>query len=908
MEELSEYIIEKTKGFFGESELNRFFTATEREAEKHGFTRSSYANFERIVKSIFDLRAFVSDALKYPHYVEIIAVVAHNSNFLTDILVRNPGLIYKILTPSFLLPELSEEKLENEAREKTKRAKNFDSRVRRLRKLKNEAILVIAVRDLLGLSPLRKVIEELSALARVVARRLFAVSLREVLALRNIENFDAEYVIASLGKLGGNELNYSSDIDLLFFYGKEKKFGGVTSFEILSDAISLFAEKASEATADGFLYRVDFRLRPDGKFSPLVKTYKDYIYYYETRGENWERQMLLKLAFLGGSKKLYDKFVSYLSPFVFPSEIPPRHFESVRKMKAEIEKSAGENYDIKKMAGGIRDAEFSAQVLQTLNGKRFPELREPNTLKAIEKLAKRNLLTEKESRTLAENYTLYRKAEHYLQLVNDAQTHVIPRSGETLEKLARNLGFENGKALFREFDARRAETRKIFDSVTGVKNVPTKTDVTPGFIDEKKARRNLRLVLYGENLSGGKTYDKITLERAEKLEPALMKNIAELRFPDVALENFAKIVSITKTPSVLLGELLDEEFLKVFLSLCETSEKFVSLSLQHPEFIDDFVSRDAFAADLSPVASVPKLIFRLNAQFAAGLLSAEDAGKFLSERISETTAQTARKRFGNSVFVAALGSLALGSMNFNSDVDLIIIAAEGRAGSQTQKKAEEFLAEINSALAPFTADLRLRPEGESAQLIWDIAAVEKYFEKRVSAWELIAFAKARFLAGDEKTFERFKKIHARKIFSADKTATLKELRSVYGAVIANKTKFAKTFNLKYSHGGLTTLDFAALPKLLFGKDDDSVGEIPYGEPERLYGKELFEIRRNYLNFLLALQSVFDTGKYTLPADAESEKRFERALEKLNLMKDYRILEELKKRTIRKFGETYEKIS
>ncbi len=904
MEKLFEYIIEQTKGFFPEKKLELFFASVEKEAARLEFTNASSANFERIIKSFFDVRAFISDALKYPHYVEIIAAVAHHSNFLTDIIVRNPSVVYKILTPSFLLPSLNENDLEGEVVKNCGALKSFSSKVKFLRRFKNKHLLTVAVRDLLGFSDLLTTVSELSALARVILRKLFSLALNETLAQKQIPFTNIEYAIVSLGKLGGNELNYSSDADLIFFYDSNYKIDDrLDVFEIMSDAISLFASVSSELTADGFLYRIDFRLRPDGKYSPLVKSYKDYIRYYETRGENWERQMLLKLSYLGGSEKLYRKFSNYLTPFIFPSEIPKNHFESVRRMKKQIEKSAEGNYDIKKIKGGIRDIEFSVQVLQTLNGRKFPELREPNTMLAIERLAEKKLLNDNERKTLTENYIFYREIEHYLQLVNDTQTHTIPEKGETLLKLVKFLGFKNEKAFFSDLEKRRKKVSKIYAGIVKAENsIAQKEKLT--FEDEKKARKNLRFILTGENLFEAKAFDKITLERAAELEKPLLSELSKLNYPDIALENFAKILSVTKTQSVFLGEMSNTDFLKLFLSFCENSEKFVNAILQNPSFVDDIISREVFPDVAAKTENLKKFMFRLTVNALAGILTPPEIAKFISQRVNEKISALAKKHFGERVFVASLGSLALESMNFGSDIDLLIIARNSSDTFELQSKAEKFLAALNKTSEPFRADLRLRPEGDGAQLIWDIASVQKYFEKRITAWELTAFSKIKFVTGNKALFEEFVNIYVDKLKFLDKNKFLSELRSVYGKLITTKTRFTNSFDIKFSHGGITTLDFAIIPQTLFSQNTESLKTIILDSGQSPYGEEFFAVRQKLISLIIALQLVFDTNKHTLPASTESLKRFENLLKHLNMLTDFRKLDELKKRIVKAFNETY----
>jgi glutamate-ammonia-ligase adenylyltransferase len=901
LEDLNKHIIEQTKGFFKPEELDEFFSLIEKESKKKKFTNSSFVNFERIIKSVFDLRAFVADALKYPHYIEIIATVAHNSNYLTDILVRTPSLIYQILTPSFLLPKITEGKLEGEIKKGVARFKSFDSKVKFLRRLKNKNMLIIGTRDLLNLSDLVSTVEELSILARLIAATLFELSLNEILAQNKIDE-EIKYAIASLGKLGGNELNYSSDIDLIFFFEENYSFKGKEVFELLSDAIKLFTEASTEHTADGFLYRVDFRLRPDGKYSPLIKSYKDYIYYYETRGENWERQMLQKMSFLGGSEELYDKFRKRLRPFISPSSIPENHFASVLKMKTEIEKKAGDNYDIKNISGGIRDIEFSVQALQTINNKRFPELLEQNTLTAIEKLSLLKLITEKEAKTLTENYLLYRKIEHYLQLMNDAQTHVIPANGEILEKMIAFLNYKNEKTFFKELDKRRKEVRKIFNNIVDVKGAIEESKIQ--FTDKNKASRNLKFIFKGEGLSGSKNFDKLTIKQAGLIEEKFLDLLEKAEYPDKALDNFSKLLSITKLPSIFLKEMNDNKFIESTLFLCQYADKVINLLLQNPKFIDDYLSRKAHSAEIIGEKDLRKVEFYLVLRFALSLIKAEGAGRLLSESIENIIRELSDKYFGEDVFVAALGSFALREMTFSSDVDLLIFSSKKKVTNAAQKNAEKFFNELHKALLPFQVDFRLRPEGESSQLIWNLEGVKKYFEKRISPWELIALLKLRFIAGSKETFSDFVDIFVNKISSVNKDEFLIELRKIYNKLLSTKTKFASAFDLKFSHGGITTIDFTMLPEIIINESAENIREKLLSQTLLSKSGELDEIRLKYKELLVAQQVLFDVKKSTLPEKSEEKIRLEKFVEKIGLINELKNVSNMKNIVVKKFGALY----
>ena len=383
-EEFLVKLVEISAGYLPAETFDKFVKLIQSEISNHYFPRSSESNLLRIISAMYDKYSFLSDCIKYPHYVEIIVSISANSNYLTDILVRNPEYFYWIVNPSNLEPKLNIEEFEKGVNSALSYYRTFTSKVNYFRTLKRKEILRIGLKDILGLASLEDTTEELSTLAKVIALKLFELSLEEIKLKHQIKNINSSYCIIGLGKLGGNELNYSSDIDLIVFYDEEQIIKNKNYSELLTEAIYLFIESASSITASGFIFRVDFRLRPDGRNSPLCRSINEYLSYYESRGEDWERQMLIKAGFIGGNLNLYNRFINYLTPFIFPSSFSTSPTEQIKKLKDNIERSLGDEENIKLLPGGIRDIEFSVQALQLINGGRWKELRTGNTLSSID--------------------------------------------------------------------------------------------------------------------------------------------------------------------------------------------------------------------------------------------------------------------------------------------------------------------------------------------------------------------------------------------------------------------------------------------------------------------------------------------------------------------------------------------
>jgi [glutamine synthetase] adenylyltransferase / [glutamine synthetase]-adenylyl-L-tyrosine phosphorylase len=339
---LSKDFVKKLAGFSAgylvEADFENLLNLFETEAARRYFNNSSESNLLRIISNMYDKASLLHDCIKYPHYVEFLTAISVNSNYLTDILVRNPEFFYRFVNPSHLTIKLNEDNFHKTVDDTISVYKSFRAKTNSLRSLKRREILRIGLKDILGMCNLKDVTAELTVLAKIISDRIFSLCYNEVLQKYGI-NPEQEYCIIALGKLGGNELNYSSDIDLIIVFDEERIIKGKSFSELLTEAVYLFIEASTSMTGAGFIYRVDFRLRPDGRNSSLCKSYNEFISYYESRGEDWERQMLIKASFLSGDRAFFEKLMNYLNHFIYPSTFSVSPTEQIRMLK-KISKEA----------------------------------------------------------------------------------------------------------------------------------------------------------------------------------------------------------------------------------------------------------------------------------------------------------------------------------------------------------------------------------------------------------------------------------------------------------------------------------------------------------------------------------------------------------------------------------------
>src|SRR5207244_8902113 len=370
---------------------------------------------------------------------------------------------------------------------------------------------------------------------------------------------------------GGEELNYSSDVDLMFVYGAEGETAGgpegrLENGEYFARACRDVVAMIEEVTEEGYAFRVDLRLRPEGRMGPVAMSLDAYGAYHRDRAELWERQALLKARAVAGDQDVGARFMDWAGRTVYRAGIDERVLPAIHGMKREIDRALRGRHakasarNVKLGRGGIREVEFLVQALQLLYGGDDPWLRERNSLKALFRLTERGYLAPDLGRTLSHALVHLRMVEHRLQLVHEFQTHTLPAAGPELGRLARRLGIEAPPAAAaRIFRARhRAVTTAVHRAFTDFfseRPAPVRRRVrlpsllalrATGFADPERARQNLKLILEGRPLV---PYAGALREAIERLYPALLDTLWKSPDPDEALNQFERFLAAAAPPA-----------------------------------------------------------------------------------------------------------------------------------------------------------------------------------------------------------------------------------------------------------------------------------------------------------------------------------------------------------------------
>jgi [glutamine synthetase] adenylyltransferase / [glutamine synthetase]-adenylyl-L-tyrosine phosphorylase len=428
---------------------------------------------ERFVRASLGTRSLLSHFRSDPRALELLVLAFGASPFLAEILIRAPTWFYWVADPAVRFHPRTMRDITKDVTSALRAVPSEERQRQALRIAKRRELLHIGVRDLLRLASVEETVASLSALADVLIEKAFEISdaaLRAELALPRRKTAKDAFVVIGLGKLGGEELNFSSDVDLMYVYATDEgRMAAAEDAPSRGDFARKLGRRLTAALADlgeeGALYRVDLRLRPEGRVGKVAHTLAEAEEYYRDRASTWERLALLKARPVAGDRALGERFLKEVRPFVFGRPFGAPELAEVREVKRRLDQKIAERAEtdrhVKLGFGGIREIEFVVQALQLRHGQRRPELRERGTLPALRALHEGGVLAESELRELEPAYVFLRDVENKLQMVADTQTHTLPAENEALRACALRLGYADGPAPAEELlrrDYRRHTT------------------------------------------------------------------------------------------------------------------------------------------------------------------------------------------------------------------------------------------------------------------------------------------------------------------------------------------------------------------------------------------------------------------------------------------------------------------
>ncbi len=673
-----------------------------------------------------------------------------------------------------------------------------------LRGLKRRAALIVALADLGGVWGLATVTQAWTEFADACLAAALAIHVATLARRGKIPGQSeadalatgAGMVALAMGKMGAGELNYSSDIDLICLFDESRFDGAAEEMEARAGFIKAtraMAATLNDPTADGYVFRTDLRLRPDPSVTPVCISMAAAERYYEAEGRTWERSAYIKARPAAGDLAAGERFLGALTPFVWRKHLDFAAVAETMDMRQRIRDHKGlhgealEGHNLKLGKGGIREIEFFAQTRQLVAGGRDPALRAPRTVKALAALARADWITREVAGELADHYAALREAEHRVQMIDDAQTHSLPKSPDGFDRLARLSG-EGDTARYRAVLQERLTavselTGDLYASKTRAQSAPDLSETARSIISRWPGYPALRSAR-GQSIF-------------ERLKPDLLARLGEAVKPDEALSNFDGFLRGLPA-GVQLFSLFEANpsLVDLIADICATAPGLATYLSRNSGVLDAVLDGQFFAPwpgatglteDLSralqPLDYEAQLNtarrwqkewhFRVGVHMLRGLIGADDAARHYSDighavvagLWPHVCADIARRHGpppGRGGVVLAMGSLGASEMTAISDLDLIVIfdahgveMTEGRRPLDPRgwfAKATKAL--ITALSAPtgegklYDVDMRLRPSGGQGPVATSLAAFEHYQRQDAWTWEHMALTRARVVAGD----------------------------------------------------------------------------------------------------------------------------------------------------------------
>ncbi len=750
------------------------------------------------------------------------------------------------------------------------------SRRNALRRVRKRELLRIGADDILERASFEETVAAISTLAEACLESSLALVAEELSAEYGCplddEGRPVAFAVIGLGKLGGAELNYASDVDVIFVGGGDGRTDGERSISAL-DYFDRLARGLiacmSEPLEEGFLFRTDPRLRPEGKAGPLVRTLEACRIYYESYGRAWERQALIKARPCAGDLELGDAFVRATRPFVYGRRLDDADLRELRRLKSQQEaavvRKATADRDVKQGPGGIRDVEYVIQILQLMVGADHPEARLPGSLPALAALGTLGALTPAEVRDLRDGYVFARRAEHALQVRDQFQTHELPADNREREILARRLG----RRSLEDFDADRAAhaARVRVILVETLENEPWHGEVRRSPLQRHvfcaggesaepatQAEAELARLGFADPASALGALSRMALRRGpldddprEDLAAgvdALCAAAAASGDADEALSGLERLSGVSGSPRSFFRLLMEEPQAAELLSTLAGRSRFLTAWLERrPELLDMVLDPAALASSRTREELEELLAgaaggrsesadqrlrrvrrretLRIGMREVTGLARMHETSRELAdlaEALLDSGLEAALAEAGAEgapIGVVGLGSFGSRELHAGSDLDVVFAHASEDAGEvarvtrAVRALLREF-AETTSEGELLDVDARLRPEGRSGTLVPGLEAVRSYIEGRARPWERVAATRARPVGGAVEVAEELAGLYrslayGRPLLDEDR-ASIHEVRERVEA--ARDASTEGRLDLKLCRGGLLDLDLA----------------------------------------------------------------------------------------------------
>ena len=806
--------------------------------------------FLNYIESSFSKQSFFKVLDDNNKIADLLFLIFENSRFLSEILNREPNLLFWVLDKNVLEIEKSAADFNNELLSSISTFSASDKKINAVKRYYRHNILRIGIRDLFLNAGLEPITTELSGLADSIIRIVTDIAIRD-LKFKYGKNPKTDFMILGLGKLGGSELNYSSDIDLIFAFRDDGEFKSaekrnISYYDYYQELGKNIIKLLTEITTEGYLYRVDTRLRPEGNSGPLTPSYAYLLSYYESRGEIWERQMLIKARVIYDQNNFGEDFLKNISSFIYPKYPLKNPLDEIAKIKFRIETGNDKANNIKLCKGGVRDIEFSVQALQLLNGGKLKSVREKNTLSAVKCLSDNGLLSLKEAMVLKNAYVFYRNIEHRLQIKNYHQTFTLPDESIELLRLAKSLGLKNNVLFRKKLNSHLEEIRKIFKKVFKIDVKETFADIERLLggsehkiqeilglygITDMSTLRFIRMIVYGSKDESEKKYPASLSTLAKEVLSLVFNSINEYPDKTQMLKNLEYLISGRIDIESFLRLLHNEKYLNIILTVCGYSNSFTRIISEQEKLLELIYNFGLNELPMEIHASLP-----LDLQKNISLI--QSAGNNIDGKLKDGDFYLNISNYTDTILknvinelkfpelnkikfaLFALGKLGSMEMGINSDADLFFVydADDEKGTKNATNFFEKLVLALNSKTgAFFELDLRLRPEGKNAPIAISKSSFAEYLKNRASFWERLALTRVRPVCGEALLIKEIV-IEIRSFVYAPLTKSdLNEVLEMRKSIEKKSYKLDKnSIDIKTMEGGLVDIEFLVqVMKMLF---------------------------------------------------------------------------------------------
>ena len=686
-------------------------------------------------------------------------------------------------------------------------------------------------------------------------------------ALEEAERTGMRLAVVALGKWGGNELNYASDIDVIFVHHGDAE----AAVAVAARFIDLLSARAPE----GIAFRVDAGLRPEGAAGPLTRTVRSYRAYWERWAETWELQAMLKARFAAGDADLGRSLVDAANPFVFPETLGADAVRQIRATKRRVEEAAPGDDELKRGVGGIRDVEFAVQLLQLVHGRSDPALRSANTLEALGLLAEGGYVRAEDAADLAEAYRWLRDVEHRLQLFDLRQTHAVPTDSAGRERVAKALGYRDSP----QGSAREAFEADLVDRRSRVRTIYERVFYRPlleAFAESPAAaparvERQLAAFGFADSEATRAAVTDLTsgLSRRSRLMqqmlPLMMGWLSEAPDPDLGLAQLRRLAAVGSEGDGLVAALRDDPASGERLCRLLGTSRLVGrlaerlptapLRLGDDQALSRAPPREALVSEAvgrlvgrtDPEARAESLhrfyaeqLLEIGAADLAGMADDVDVGRRLadcSDALVEAALQAAVEEVSATgrpvppTAVVGLGKWGGGELNYASDLDLLVVFRGGdeEHADSAGRVAEELAATLRRSsldLPSLEVDFDLRPEGTKGPLARSLEGYLTYWERWALTWEFQALLRARPVAGDPELGAEF--VAAAAVHAFPETLDddrVRQVRAMKARIERERIPVSEDpdFHVKLGRGGMADVEWTVqLLQMGHGRDHPGV--------------------------------------------------------------------------------------